>query len=69
MKTKKTENQKPHLIAGGNDGNAFFILGRARRAAKKAGWSQEKIDQFTNEAKAGDYNHLLRTCMKYFDCD
>jgi hypothetical protein len=48
-----------------HDGNAFVILGRVSRAMRKAGWTNEQIEVFLNEAKAGNYDHLLQTCMKY----
>jgi hypothetical protein len=60
-------NDKPELKLTGEDGNAFNILGLARRAAKKAGWSQEKLDTFMKEAMAGDYDHLLQVTMEYFN--
>lgn len=52
----------------GQDGNAFFILGRCKGAAKKAGLPPEDIDTFMQEATAGDYDQLLATCMRWFDC-
>lgn len=52
----------------GEDGNAFFIIGRASRAARLAGLTQEQIDEFQGEARSGDYDHVLQTCMKYFGC-
>ncbi len=58
---------KPELNLSEMDGNAFFILGRARRVAKRAGWTEDKISTFTADAESGDYDHLLQTCMKYFD--
>jgi len=60
---------KPQLKLIGEDGNAFFILGRAQGVAKRAGWSKEKIAEVFEEAKSGDYDHLLQTMLKYFDCD
>ena len=52
----------------GEDGNAYFILARARRALCRGG--QEALCQeFHREATAGDYDHLLRTCMEWFDVD
>jgi hypothetical protein len=57
----------PRLRLVGADGNAFNVLGLARRAAKKAEWPQEKIDEFMHEATSGNYDHLLQTCMRYFD--
>ncbi len=52
----------------GEDGNAFAILGRCRRQAR-GHLDKSQLDIFMTEATAGDYDHLLRTCMEYFDCD
>ena len=60
---------KPKLKLVGSDGNAFAILGKAIGAARKAGWSQEEIEKFRKEAMEGDYDHLLQTCMNYFDVE
>lgn len=49
------------------DGNAFGILARCRKAMTRAHLPQEEIEAFTNEAKAGDYDHLLATVMAWFD--
>ena len=46
-----------------------MVLGLCQRAANKAGLSKAEIDEFMNEAKSGDYNHLLATCMAWFDID
>lgn len=58
-----------HVELVGKDGNAFMILGLCHRAAQKAGLSKSEIDAFMQEAKSGDYNHLLNTCMEWFDID
>lgn len=58
---------KPKLKLSGKDGNAFFIMGRADRVARKAGWSSEKIEKIMEEARSGDYDHLLQTMMKHFN--
>lgn len=47
----------------GVDGNAFMVIGAFRAAAKKAGTPQSEIDAVVNEAKEGDYDHLLATFM------
>lgn len=52
----------------GMDGNAFNVLGLCRRAAQRAGVPGEQIKQFMAEATIGDYDHLLATCMRWFDC-
>lgn len=59
--------KKPKLKLVGQDGNAYMILGLARRAAIKAKMSQEQIDKIMSEMKSGDYDHLLQTAMKYFE--
>lgn len=53
----------------GEDGNAFFILGRFRQEAKKAGWTKEEIKAALDEAMSGDYDHLLQTMLKYTDAE
>lgn len=57
-----------HVRLTGKDGNAFNILGLCQRAARQAGVSAEDIKAFMSEASAGDYEHLLATCRKWFDC-
>jgi len=49
----------------GQDGNAFAVIGAVRKALRRAGIGQDEIALFTNEATAGDYDHLLATCMKW----
>jgi hypothetical protein len=61
------EEAKPELVLVGEDGNAFAILGAAQKAARRAGWPQEKITAMLDEAKSGDYDHLLQTMMEYFE--
>ena len=45
-----------------------MILGRARAALRRAR-RLDLWDAFHKEATSGDYNHLLATCMRYFDVD
>lgn len=52
----------------GEDGNAFAILGRVRRAIIKSN-RPELAETFMSEATAGDYNHLLITCMRYVNVE
>jgi hypothetical protein len=49
----------------GEDGNAFSIIGRCRKAMSRARWSQGEIEAFTKEATSGDYDHLLQTVLAY----
>jgi len=52
----------------GEDGNAFSILARAKRAMRMAGQA-ELFDEYHAEATSGDYDHLLITTMNWFDID
>lgn len=58
---------KPRLPLSGMDGNAFYILGTARKVARKAGWTDAQIEEFTQKAKSGDYDNLLQVCEEFFD--
>lgn len=49
----------------GEDGNAFMIIGRVRRALRAGGAGPDAEQQFAAEAMAGDYDHVLQTCMKW----
>ena len=63
----KYPNVKVKLV--GEDGNAMSIIGRCRTAMRRAGLSRELQTEFSDEATSGDYNNVLATCMKWFDCD
>jgi hypothetical protein len=52
----------------GEDGNAFAILGRVRRAILHSN-HPELAEQFLQEATAGDYDNVLMTCMRYVTVD
>ena len=67
MTTQEAERPRPHLKLTGADGNAFAILGLAFAALHKAGATRDEIDAFRAEAMGGDYDHLLQTCIKYFE--
>ena len=53
----------------GEDGNAFNILGICMRAMRRAGLSQEERDAFRAEATSSNYDHLLATCMEWFEVE
>lgn len=64
---KPTRIDRPSLQLSGRDGNAFGILARARKAAQNAGWKPSEVTSMLNEARSGNYDHLLQTMHKYFD--
>ena len=49
----------------GEDGNAFFIIGRVGRALRKGKVDKAEIEAYTNEAMSGDYDHVLQTTMRW----
>lgn len=61
--------KKPTVRLLGEDGNAFAILGRVSRALKRAGFSDEYIEGYVEEATSGDYDHLLQVTMGYVDVE
>jgi len=60
---------KPTVKLIGEDGNAFSIMGRVKKALRRAGADQEYIDKYLSEATSGDYDHLLVVCMEYVDVE
>lgn len=57
----------PHIYVPliGEDGNAFAIIGRVRRALRLACVPEDKVNEFTKQATRGDYNHLLNTVTEW----
>ncbi len=51
----------------GEDGNAFFIIGRVSGALRRGGADKDQIAAFQKEAMSGTYDHVLATCMKYVE--
>lgn len=49
----------------GEDGNAFAILARVKRAMRRAGVRDYQIERFRDEATSGDYDNLLQTVMRW----
>lgn len=57
---------KPVVRLVGEDANAFAILGKVSRALKMAGMVDES-KKFMEDATQGDYDHLIRTAMRYVE--
>lgn len=56
-------------VAVVTDGNAFAIIGAARRAMIKAKYEPEVIKKYIEMATSGDYDHLLRITMTYVELE
>lgn len=48
----------------GEDGNAFAILGRVARELRRSGHGAD-VNAFMADATSGDFDHLLRTIMRW----
>jgi len=59
--------KKPVVRLIGEDGNAFGIMGRVKRALARDGADQEYINRYLQESMDSDYDHLLQTAMKYVE--
>lgn len=66
MKTKYPDINIPMV---GEDGNAFSILGRIRRAMRRADLPDSEWELFHTEATSGDYDKLLMTVLNWFAID
>jgi len=61
----------PHINVAlvGEDGNAFSILARVKRALERGGIAKAERDAFMAEAMSGDYSHLLVTVTNWVSVD
>lgn len=60
--TQHTLDLPPVAVSfDGVDGNALALLGHWRVAAREQGWAEADIEAVSQEAMAGNYEHLLRT--------
>jgi hypothetical protein len=66
-----TDPKYPDIFVrlSGEDGNAFSIIARVRKALREAGIPASEIDVFTQEAQSGDYNNMIQTCMRWVEVE
>lgn len=58
-------NKKIDLDLSELDGNAFALIGAFRKQARREGWTPEEVREVSDEARDGDYDHLLQTLIKH----
>ena len=58
---------RPEVELVGEDGNAFSILGRVKKALRRAGNDDAVVDSYLEQAMAGDYDHLLSVTMAFIE--
>ena len=59
-------DDKPPVKLIGTNGNSLSIVGHCRSAGKKAGWNDQQLSAFVEEALSGNRDKVLQTAMKYF---
>ncbi len=66
MKTEEdVRHPNVHVALTTLNGNAFTLIGTVRAALRKARVPSQEIDEFTREASSGDYDHVLRTILRW----
>jgi hypothetical protein len=60
--------EKPKVKLIGQDGNAFYIIGRVCKALRASGQA-DKVAEYQAKATSGDYDHLLQVTMEYVDIE
>ena len=60
---EELQDRRPQVDLTGPQGNAFWLIGYARRLAKDLG---KDPDVITERMKAGDYKHLVKVLEEEF---
>ena len=60
---------KPTVELIGQDGNAFSIMARVKKALMQAGADKEYVDKYLKDATSGNYDHLLVVSMEYVNVE
>ena len=67
MIREKQQNTGPIVIdLTGPEGNAFVLMGYAKRYAKQLGMSGAKAERIVYEMQSGDYENLINVFDKHF---
>ena len=60
---------RPTVKLVGEDGNAFSIMGRVKKALMQAGADKEYVDKYLKESTVGDYSYILAVGMEYVNIE
>jgi hypothetical protein len=66
MIRKKEESREIVIDLTGPDGNAFALIGYAKRFARQLGWDSSKYHDLVNEMMSGDYENLVKVFDREF---
>lgn len=59
--------EKPLCNLTGSSDNAFSIVAKVSKSLRRAGASEERIKEYKDKVKSGDYDNLLEVSGKYVD--
>ena len=51
----------------GQDGNAYSLMGYTQKAMRDNGFTKDEIKVMLDDAKSGDYYHLIAVCSTWID--
>lgn len=60
LKEEVTSERGIEIDLTGPDGNAFFLMGTAKRMGREVGMSEEYIDDMLERMTSGDYENLVK---------
>jgi len=66
IRKKRQRVKKIYIDLDGEDGNAFYILGLAKRLGNKLGYDEEKVKRILRDMRSGDYVNLLKIFEEEF---
>jgi len=66
MIRKKQPKKEIIIDLTGPEGNAFVLLGYAKRLAREIGMNGVEAKNIQTEMTSGDYEHLVETFDKHF---
>jgi hypothetical protein len=61
----------PHVTVRlvGTNSNAFSVMGAVTKSLRCGGADRAELDAFQTECMSADYDHLLRTCMRWVNVE
>jgi hypothetical protein len=51
----------------GSDGNAFAVMAKVGNALQRNKVPQDEVEMYYAESMSGDYDHLIRTAMRWVE--
>jgi hypothetical protein len=58
--------EKPKVYLNRTGGSTFAVIKECISAGKEAGWSEQELETWCEQAVAGDQDHLMKTVRERF---